>query len=81
MSKGLEALKQYRGQQVSVNVYADELLDIVEQELKALDIFRCIDKESFEEVPESHGTYVRLKTNIYIPKEKYKLLKEVLYRE
>ena len=34
MSKGLEALKQYKSQQMGVNVYADELLDIVEKELK-----------------------------------------------
>ena len=38
MSKGLEALKEYRCQQQGVNVYADEYLDIVEKELKAFNI-------------------------------------------
>lgn len=40
MSKGLEALKEYRKHQQGVNVYADELLDIVEKELKALEIIK-----------------------------------------
>lgn len=40
MSKGLKALKEYRAQQQGVNVYADELLDIVEKELKALEIIK-----------------------------------------
>jgi len=38
MGKGLKALKRYRTQQQGVNVYADELLDIIEKELKALEI-------------------------------------------
>ena len=42
MNKGLKALKEYRTQQTGVNVYADELLDIIEKELK--------DKEKFEEL-------------------------------
>lgn len=37
MSKGLRALKEYRAQQQGVNVYADELLDIAEKELKRLE--------------------------------------------
>ena len=37
-SKGLEALKKYRNQQTGVNVYADDYLDIIEKELKALEI-------------------------------------------
>lgn len=47
MSKGLEALKQYRSQQTGVNVYADELLDIVEKELK--------EKEQYEEILNDYG--------------------------
>lgn len=34
--KGLEALKEYKSQQQGVNVYADEYLDIIENELKRL---------------------------------------------
>lgn len=34
MSKGLEALKEYRNQQTGVNVHADDYLDIIEEELK-----------------------------------------------
>ena len=37
MSKELEALKQFRNQQQGVNVYADELLDIIETGLKRLE--------------------------------------------
>lgn len=40
MGKGLEALKQYRNQQTGVNVYADDCLDIIEQELKAFEIIK-----------------------------------------
>lgn len=47
MSKGLKALKQYRNQQVGVNVYADELLDIVEKELK--------EHEQHEEILNDYG--------------------------
>ena len=38
MSKGLEALKEYKSQQLGVNVYADDYLEIIEKELKALEI-------------------------------------------
>ena len=34
MRKGLEALKEYRSQQNGVNVYANDYLDIIENELK-----------------------------------------------
>lgn len=36
----LEALKEYRNQQLGVNVYADDYLDIIEKSLKALDIIK-----------------------------------------
>ena len=40
MSKGLEALKEYKNQQTGVNVYANDYLDIIEKELKAFEIIK-----------------------------------------
>ena len=45
MSKGLEALKEFRSQQTGVNVFADELLDIIETELNILENYRHQDFE------------------------------------
>ena len=42
MSKGLEALKEYRKQQQGVCVHADDYLDIIEEELKDLDTIKEI---------------------------------------
>lgn len=89
MNKGLEALKQYRSQQTGVNVYADELLDIVEKELRALEIikenalyvdwtwlFDCVvNNESYEDYVE--GCEATNETT-YADKKEYDLLKGVL---
>ena len=37
MNKGLEALKEFKNQQQGVNVYADDCLRIIEQDLNVLD--------------------------------------------
>ena len=86
MTKGLKALKEYRAQQQGVNVYADELLDIVEKELKALDII--IDKKVnmsllyLQDTCQDYNDHIvrMLATTASktLTQEKYDLLKEVL---
>ena len=66
MTKGLEALKEYRKQQQGVNVYADELLDIVEKELKALEIIK-----------NKWVDWQLLVTSKVLTHEEFELLKEV----
>ena len=66
MSKGLEALKEYRKHQQGVNVYADELLDIVEKELKTLEIIK-----------NKWVDWQLLVTSKVLTHEEFELLKEV----
>ncbi len=93
MGKGLKALKRYRTQQQGVNVYADELLDIIEKELKALEIINDFGvnvgyiKYYFHK---GNGGYTAYKADMkvdyldFYPSQKtleyrdFKLLKEVL---
>ena len=83
-SKGLEALKQYRNQQTGVNVYADDYLDIIEKELKALDILKDmleIETDSFDGSDMEFHTIRRLRFKQDcgdISEDEYNLLKEVL---
>ena len=91
MSKGLEALKEYRKHQQGVNVYADELLDIVEKELKALEIIKRLPKDYTQTLlgflkdewfkDENYGDFISWggdETPILISEEEFNLLKEVL---
>ena len=78
MSKGLEALKQFRNSNFQgVNVYADEYLDIIEKELKALEIIK---KELNLNVKVFEDNYCLFADNFgwVISKEEYDLLIEVL---
>lgn len=87
MSKGLEALKEYRKHQQGVNVYADELLDIVEKELKAWEIIKEMRDykddiaiaEIITEVEESED-FEKFSSRYrnFFSKEEYEILKEAL---
>lgn len=89
MSKGLEALEDLRFQVGNIHYFTKDLkqttrevrdsglFEIIEKELKALEI---IVKKANIRLWENHGNYYFTTTNnVYgISKEKYDLLKEVL---
>jgi hypothetical protein len=80
MNRGLEALKQYRNNHQGVNVYADELLDIIEKSLKALELIET--KRINIEYIKCCETYEQYKTicsyAYEITKEEFDFLKEAL---
>ena len=75
MSKGLETLKEYEQE----FVYADEYFDIIEKELKALEIIKpyCLVADYGCDNEEDRYELAFCK-KVCISKEEYDLLKEVL---
>lgn len=84
MSKGLEALKRIRQETCPATYMNDfdknECCDIIEKELKALEILKpcCIVADYKCENPEDRYELAFCK-KICITEEEYNLLKEVLY--
>lgn len=82
MSKGLEALKRIRPYSDST---IDADLEIIEKELKVLDIIKHTLKEFIEfnviELPHIHQVHYEIKLfdrTFYATKEEYELLNEVV---
>lgn len=69
----LEALKQLRSQQIGVNVYADELLDIIEKALEDIDYIKALhenQKHNIEMLIEENRTMKKSFRALAIIKEK-----------
>lgn len=87
MSKGLEKLKEIRDICSGMTNVFDEDLDVIEKELKALEIIKKYKrKEYLFWIMEEYSTWEDylehcIKSDIrpYIKKEEYELLKEILY--
>jgi len=77
---GKEALKEYRKQQIGVNVYADELLDIIEKELEILKILKAFDFEIEDYTEDLNGSVCVKQRRIILDDEEIDLIKEWLER-
>lgn len=68
MNKGLKALKDFKSQQAGVNVYANEYLDIIEKELKALELIEVkeVDPTMIYDNYNNYEGYLAAKEEYYV---------------
>ena len=83
--KGIEALKQLRqNNKDDTHLFDDELLDVVEKELKALEIIAKYikideeDEDDFFPYTIKDTQYISLSSAKVMTKEEYEIIKEVL---